>query len=57
MATLDNRLQYLHKLEQERGKTMEAGVIPVISIDEDRAKARANIDVHALAASSEGSKD
>jgi alkanesulfonate monooxygenase SsuD/methylene tetrahydromethanopterin reductase-like flavin-dependent oxidoreductase (luciferase family) len=57
MATLDNRLQYLHKLEQERGRTVKVGVIPVITIDEDRDKARANIDVHALATSSEGSKD
>jgi alkanesulfonate monooxygenase SsuD/methylene tetrahydromethanopterin reductase-like flavin-dependent oxidoreductase (luciferase family) len=57
MATLDNRLQYLHKLEQERGRKVKAGVIPVVSIDEDRERARANLDVYALANSSEGSKD
>ena len=50
-------LEYLHKLERERGRSVKAGVIPVISIDEDRDKARANINVHALATSSEGSKD
>lgn len=55
MATLDNRLALLSKLGAEQGKKMKSGVIPLISIDEDRDKARANIDVHALATSSAGS--
>jgi len=57
MATLDDRLAYLHTLEGRTGKKIKSGVIPVISIDENRDEARASIDVHALATSSEGSKD
>lgn len=54
MATLDNRLELLRKLGDERGRPVRAGVIPLISIDEDGDKARAGIDVEALAHSSEG---
>lgn len=57
MATLDDRLKYRRKLESERGKRIRAGVIPVISIDENRDAARSGLDIHALATSSEGSKD
>lgn len=57
MATLDDRLAYLHTLEGRTGKKIKSGVIPVISIDESRDEARGSIDVHALATSSEGSKD
>lgn len=57
MATLDDRLAYLHKLERERNTQIKAGVIPLVSIDQDREKARAGIDVDALAHSSEGWKD
>ncbi len=55
MTTLDDRLQYLRRLNQERGTNVKAGVIPLICIDEDRDKARRDIDVHALATSSAGS--
>lgn len=57
MATLDNRLDLLRQLGEERGRPIRIGVIPLISIDADRDKARAGIDVHALAHSSEGSKN
>lgn len=57
MATLDDRLSYLHRLERERGISLRAGVIPLVSIDENREAARSGIDVDALANSSEGSKD
>lgn len=56
MATLDDRLTRLWKQGSEKGKSMRAGVIPVVSIDRNRERARAGIDVDALATSSEGSK-
>ncbi|MGH2441818.1 MAG: LLM class flavin-dependent oxidoreductase [Chloroflexota bacterium] len=56
MATLDDRLQHLRTLSQSRGKSVRTGVIPVVSIDENGDKARAGIDIEALATSSEGSK-
>jgi probable F420-dependent oxidoreductase len=56
MATLDNRLALLRELSEQQGRELKAGVIPVISIDEDPDVARASVDVQALAGSSEGSK-
>jgi alkanesulfonate monooxygenase SsuD/methylene tetrahydromethanopterin reductase-like flavin-dependent oxidoreductase (luciferase family) len=56
MATLDDRLALLRELNERDGRSVKAGVIPVVSIDEDRHAARANIDIPAMAGSSEGSK-
>jgi alkanesulfonate monooxygenase SsuD/methylene tetrahydromethanopterin reductase-like flavin-dependent oxidoreductase (luciferase family) len=56
MATFDDRLSLLQELGEERGKRVQVGVIPLFSIDEDRDLARKDIDVDALANSSEGSK-
>lgn len=52
MATFDDRLNYLRKLTDRR---ITLGNIPVVRIDRDRAKALADIDIKALAGSSEGS--
>jgi alkanesulfonate monooxygenase SsuD/methylene tetrahydromethanopterin reductase-like flavin-dependent oxidoreductase (luciferase family) len=57
MATLDDRLRRLRKLGEERGRPIMTGVIPLFSIDENRERARATIDVHAIAHSSEGAKN
>jgi alkanesulfonate monooxygenase SsuD/methylene tetrahydromethanopterin reductase-like flavin-dependent oxidoreductase (luciferase family) len=56
MATFDDRLSLLQELGEERGSRVKVGVIPLFSIDEDRGRARKDIDVDALANSSEGSK-
>ena len=56
MATLDDRLALLRRLGEEQGRELKAGVIPVISIDENRDAARADVDIAALAGSSEGTK-
>ena len=56
MATLDNRLELLRQLNEEQGKHVKAGVIPVVVIDKDRDKARQGFDIQALATSSAGSK-
>lgn len=56
MATLDDRLRHLRKLSAARGRAIRTGVIPVIAIDQNRERARAGVDVHALSTSSEGSK-
>jgi alkanesulfonate monooxygenase SsuD/methylene tetrahydromethanopterin reductase-like flavin-dependent oxidoreductase (luciferase family) len=52
MATFDDRLKYL---QQFTDRKIILGNIPVVRIDKDRAKARGDIDVEALAGSSEGS--
>ncbi|MBI3000079.1 MAG: TIGR03619 family F420-dependent LLM class oxidoreductase [Deltaproteobacteria bacterium] len=51
MATFDDRLKYLRELTD---KKIVLGNIPIVRIDKDRARARADIDVRALAGSSEG---
>ncbi len=51
MATFDDRLNLLRQLTNRK---IILGNIPVVRIDKDRAKARADIDVEALARSSEG---
>lgn len=56
MATFDDRLDLLKQLGEERGSRVKVGVIPLFSIDEDREVARKDIDVDALANSSEGAK-
>jgi probable F420-dependent oxidoreductase len=54
MATLDNRLALLRELNEREGRTVRAGVIPLTAVDEDPAVARANVDIAAVAGSSEG---
>ena len=56
LATLDNRLSLLDQLALERGRPIMKGAIPLFSVDEDGDRARAGIDVDALAESSEGAK-
>lgn len=51
MATFDDRLRYLRQLTERK---ITLGNIPIVRIDKDRARARADIDVRALAGSSEG---
>ncbi len=52
MATFDDRLKLLRTLTDRK---ITLGNIPILRIDKDRKKARADIDVVALAGSSEGS--
>ena len=52
MATFDDRIKYLRQLTDRK---ITLGNIPITRIDKDRKKARASIDVEALAESSEGS--
>ncbi|MBI4526007.1 MAG: LLM class flavin-dependent oxidoreductase [Deltaproteobacteria bacterium] len=52
MATFDDRLKLLRELT---GRKIILGNIPIVRIEKDRAKARGDIDVEALAGSSEGS--
>ncbi len=56
MATLDDRLAYLRKLTAQGARRIKVGVIPLVVVDSDREKARAKLDVQALAGSSEGSR-
>lgn len=56
LATLDDRLQLLSELEAETGRHITRSIIPLVKIDRDRNRARADIDVAALAGSSEASK-
>lgn len=52
MATYDDRLRYLRQLTDRK---ITLANIPIIRIDRDRKKARGDIDIEALAGSSEGS--
>ena len=52
MATFDDRAKYLRQLTDRK---VSLGNIPITRIDKDRNKARASIDVVALAESSDGS--
>jgi alkanesulfonate monooxygenase SsuD/methylene tetrahydromethanopterin reductase-like flavin-dependent oxidoreductase (luciferase family) len=56
LETLDDRLQLLGELESETGRRITRSIIPLVKIDTDRSRARADIDVGALAGSSEASK-
>jgi alkanesulfonate monooxygenase SsuD/methylene tetrahydromethanopterin reductase-like flavin-dependent oxidoreductase (luciferase family) len=56
LATLDARLAYLDELAAQAVRKITKSVIPLVKVDRDRAKARAGIDVDALAGSSEASK-
>jgi alkanesulfonate monooxygenase SsuD/methylene tetrahydromethanopterin reductase-like flavin-dependent oxidoreductase (luciferase family) len=55
MATLDQRLEVLRRLNEEEGRQCRAGVIPVVCVDHNRQRALERIDVAALSTSSEGS--
>jgi alkanesulfonate monooxygenase SsuD/methylene tetrahydromethanopterin reductase-like flavin-dependent oxidoreductase (luciferase family) len=57
MPTLDNRLKLVHTLGEERGRTIKTGCIPLFCVDEERDRARSEIDVDAIAHSSEGAKN
>jgi len=57
LATLDDRLEYLAELEAEAGRRLVRSIIPLVKIDTDRTRARAGLDVAALAGSSEASKE
>lgn len=57
LATLDDRLQLLAELEEETGRQITRSVIPLVKVDRDRQRARAGIDIAALAGSSEASKN
>jgi alkanesulfonate monooxygenase SsuD/methylene tetrahydromethanopterin reductase-like flavin-dependent oxidoreductase (luciferase family) len=56
LATLDDRMAYLDELSAEAGKKITRSIIPLVKVDRDRKKARADIDIEALAGSSEASK-
>jgi alkanesulfonate monooxygenase SsuD/methylene tetrahydromethanopterin reductase-like flavin-dependent oxidoreductase (luciferase family) len=56
VATLDARIKLLDELAQDKGKAVTKAIIPLVKIDHDRKKARSDIDVSALAGSSEASK-
>ena len=56
LATLDDRLQLLAELEAEAGRRITRSVIPLVKVDTDRNRARADLDIDALAGSSEASK-
>lgn len=56
LATLDDRLATLDQLSAEAGKKITKSIIPLVKIDRDRNRARADIPIEALAGSSEASK-
>ncbi len=56
LKTLDARLAYLAERSEEAGRTVTVGIVPLVKVHPDREKARANIDVAALATSSAGAK-
>ncbi|HUZ41863.1 MAG TPA: LLM class flavin-dependent oxidoreductase [Acidimicrobiales bacterium] len=56
VATLDARIKLLDELAASKGKTVTKAIIPLVKIDHDRNKARSDIDISALAGSSEASK-
>ena len=56
LATLDDRLELLAELEAESGRRITRSVIPLVKVDTDRNRARADLDIAALAGSSEASK-
>lgn len=56
LATLDDRLATLSQLEQESGRKITRSIIPLVKVDKDRDRARADLPIEALAGSSEASK-
>jgi alkanesulfonate monooxygenase SsuD/methylene tetrahydromethanopterin reductase-like flavin-dependent oxidoreductase (luciferase family) len=57
LATLDDRLERVRKAADERGRPIITGTIPLWCVEEDREKAFAQVDVDAIAHSSEGAKN
>lgn len=55
IATLDDLLVLLKKLEAEHDKKLKVGVSSIVKIDRDRQRARQDIDVHAIATASSSS--
>ncbi len=55
LATLDDRLGTLDKLVAQKGNKITKSIIPLVKVDRDRARARADIPLEALAGSSEAS--
>ncbi len=56
LATLDARMAYLRERCDEAGKSLAVGSIPIVKVHRDRSRARADINVAALATSSAGAK-
>lgn len=56
VATLEARIKLLDELAADAGKSVTKAIIPLVKIDKDRNKARSDIDISALAGSSEASK-
>jgi alkanesulfonate monooxygenase SsuD/methylene tetrahydromethanopterin reductase-like flavin-dependent oxidoreductase (luciferase family) len=56
LATLDDRLELLAELEAETGRRITRSIIPLVKVDTDRNRARTDLDIAALAGSSEASK-
>lgn len=54
--TLQANLDYLDELSGQAGRRITKSVIPLVKVDRDRNRARADINVQALAGSSEASK-
>lgn len=54
--TLQDRLDLLAERTAETGRQVTRSIIPLVKVDRDRAVARSNIDIDALAGSSEASK-
>lgn len=55
LATLDARLQTLDEYSAEKGIKVTKSIIPLVKVDKDRERARADVHVDALAGSSEAS--
>jgi alkanesulfonate monooxygenase SsuD/methylene tetrahydromethanopterin reductase-like flavin-dependent oxidoreductase (luciferase family) len=56
LATLDDRLALLAELEAAAERRITRSIIPLVKVDTDRKRARAQVDIAALAGSSEASK-
>ena len=56
LATLDDRLALLAELEAAAERRITRSIIPLVKVDTDRKRARAHVDIAALAGSSEASK-
>jgi alkanesulfonate monooxygenase SsuD/methylene tetrahydromethanopterin reductase-like flavin-dependent oxidoreductase (luciferase family) len=56
LDTLDDRLSALDELSAAKGVKITKSVIPLVKIDKDSKRARADIPIEALAGSSEASK-
>ena len=55
LATLDDRLATLDELVAAKGNKITKSIIPLVKVEKDRERARANVPIEALAGSSEAS--